>query len=136
MTSLKSLSDKKRLPAGNPKSALQKQRALLVFHLGGQAYGIGLHEVQEVVPMAQLSRPPSLPSVLAGFLNLAGTAVPVLRLDRLFELPEITPGRYTPLLILRNPDYRLALMVEKVSRIIHIAPDAILPVQESQSFND
>lgn len=108
----------------------------MVFHLGGQAYALPLAEIQEVVPMAGLSRPPGLPSVLAGFLNLGGTAVPVIRLSRLFELPEPTLGPYTPLIILRNPDYQVALLVEKVSDILSVPEEAILPVQESHSFND
>jgi purine-binding chemotaxis protein CheW len=107
-----------------------------VFQLGGQAYGIALREIQEIVPMAALSRPPGLPSVLAGFLNLGGTAVAVLRLDRLFDLPALTLGRYTPLLLLRNPDSRLALLAEKVSRIHYVAEETIMPVLENQSFND
>jgi len=74
--------------AGRPAGPL----SLLVFHLSGQAYGLPLAEVAEVVPMALLSRAPGLPPLLAGFLNLAGTAVPVLRTDRLFGLPDLTPG--------------------------------------------
>ena len=136
MMNLKRVSGKERVQAGKATATVHKQHALVVFHLGEQAYGIPLHEVQEIVPLAALSRPPGLPSVLAGFLNLAGTAVPVLRLDRLFELPALTPGRYTPLLLLRNPDYRLALMVDKVSRIVSVAAEAVMPVREKQSFND
>jgi len=108
----------------------------VVFHLGGQAYALPLREVQEILPLALLSRTPGLPSLLAGFLNLGGTAVPVLRLDQLFELPELTPGRYTPLVLLRAPDSPLALLVEKVSRIVSVAEEAILSVPENQSFND
>jgi purine-binding chemotaxis protein CheW len=118
------------------RGARPRQPALLVFHLAGQAYGIRLQEVREVVPMAQLSRPPGLPAVLAGFLNLAGTAIPVLRLGRLFGLPDQPPGLYTPLLVLRHPDSHLALMVDNVSRILAVAGDAVLPVPENHSFND
>src|SRR5581483_12384644 len=50
-----------------PRAA--RTRSLLVFHLGSQAYGLPLHEVQEVLTLAALSRPPGLPSLLAGFLN-------------------------------------------------------------------
>jgi purine-binding chemotaxis protein CheW len=113
-----------------------RHRRIVVFHLGGQAYGLPLREIQEIVPMAALSSPPGLPSVLAGFLNLAGTAIPVVRLDRLFEVPPLTPGRYTPLLILRNPDCRVALLVEKVRRILDVAEETVVPVGENQSFND
>jgi purine-binding chemotaxis protein CheW len=118
------------------RAAAEAPLALVVFHLGGQDYGLPLAEVAEVVPMALLSGPPGLPRVLAGFLNLAGTAVPVLRLDRLFGLPDLVPGLYTPLLVLRNPDGPLALMAEKVSRIVSVPVGAVLPVRANHTFND
>jgi purine-binding chemotaxis protein CheW len=136
MTTLQSRSEKELRFHDRPERKPRQQRPLLLFHLGSQAYALALHEVEEVVPLATLSRPPNLPSVLAGFLNLGGEAVPVLRLDRLFELPDLKTGKYTPLVLLRHPDYRLALLVEKVSRILSVADDAVLPIRENQSFND
>ena len=118
------------------KAGRKAQRSLVVFHLADQAYALPLTEVQEIVPMAKLSRPPGLPPVLAGFLNLEGTAVPVVRLDRLFQLPEQSLGLYTRLLILRHPDSQVALLAEKVSEILAVSPEAVLPVPESHSFND
>ena len=41
-----------------------------------------------------------MPAVLVGSLNLAGTAIPVLRLGQLFGLPDLPPSLYTPLVIL------------------------------------
>jgi len=137
MLSLKPVSRKeRRSEEAKAKPSVGGKRSLMVFHLARQAYAIPLAELQEIVPLALLSRPPGLPSVLAGFLNLGGTAVPVLRLDRLFDLPELTPGLYTPLMILRNPDQHVALMVETVSRIIAVPEESLLPVRESQTFND
>src|SRR4051812_6590060 len=83
-------------PALKDRPSIQVPRRLVVFHLAGQAYALELGAVQEIVLMAALSRPPGLPSMLEGFLNLAGTAIPVVRLDRLFRLPEQMPGMFTP----------------------------------------
>ena len=52
--------------------------------------------------MASLFRPPTIPSLLEGFLNLRGTAVPVLSLGRLFGLHERPLELHTPLVILRG----------------------------------
>jgi purine-binding chemotaxis protein CheW len=134
MTSSKSPVPRRATAKPGPRPALA--RAVVVFHIAGQAYGLPLADLREVVPMAELSRPPGLPLLLAGLLNLGGTAVPVLRLDRLFGLPEITPGLYTPLLLLRGGDPPLALLVERVSRIASLPPEAVLPVPAHQAFND
>jgi purine-binding chemotaxis protein CheW len=126
-----------------PRSAAEprvkaSRRALqfLELELARQLYGIPLREVQEVVLMAQLSGPPDLPAVIAGFLNLEGEAIPVLRLDRMLRLAERPAGMYTPLIVLRGLDGRLALMVERVNRIRAVAEEAVLPLPENHTFND
>jgi purine-binding chemotaxis protein CheW len=136
MTILPSPTTSKPRARPRARSAPRAQRPLLLFHLGGQAYGLPLEDVLEIVPLAELSRPPGLPALLAGFLNLGGKALPVLRLDRLFGLPELVPGLYTPLVILRSTSHPLALLVETVSRIVTISADAVVPVPAGESFND
>ena len=136
MTIMPTSATKKPTARAKARPGPSARRALVIFHLGGQAYGLPLEEVLEIVPLALLSRPPGLPAMMAGFLGLEGQAVPVLRLDRLFGLPELTPGLYTPLLILRSPGHPLALLVEKVSRITAVAADAVVPVPPGESFND
>lgn len=114
----------------------ESRRKLLVFDLAGQAYALPLEEIQEVLFMAMLSQPPGVPATVAGVLNLGGDAVPVLRLDRLFGLPEQAPGLYTPLLLLRHGDPRLALLVEAVRETLTVAGADILPIPADHSFND
>jgi purine-binding chemotaxis protein CheW len=86
--------------------------------------------------MAHLARPPGLPSSLAGILNLAGHAVPVLRLDRLLQLPEMLPGLYSMLILLKGTsDCRTAMLVDRVTEILSIPESALLPVGSKDSFN-
>lgn len=136
MTRLDIPSENQTLPARPVRKSWQGQRSLLVFLLSGQQYGIPLQDLREIVAIPQLSRYPGLPDILAGFLNLGGIAIPVLRLDRLFGVPDQVPGIYTPLIVLRHPDSHLALMVEKVSHIVSVSEDVIVPVPDHHSFND
>jgi purine-binding chemotaxis protein CheW len=110
----------------------------LVFRLPGHACAVSLILVQEVVPMAELSRPPGLPPVVEGFLNLGGSAVPVLRPDRLLGLPEVAVGLYTPLIVLRQGRGSLALLVETVEVIGPATERLPLPTgaEGGYSFND
>jgi purine-binding chemotaxis protein CheW len=113
-----------------------RRQALVVFHLGQQAYAVPIDDVREIVPMARLSRPVGAPPLLAGLLAIGGQAIPAIHLSRLLEVPDSRPGLYTPLLILRAADHLLALVVERVSRIATVAEEAILPVRDNHSFND
>jgi purine-binding chemotaxis protein CheW len=109
---------------------------LVVFHASGLDCAFPLQTVKEIVPMAMLSTPPGLVPCLAGFLNLRGTAIPILLLDRLFDLPEQRPGLYTPLIILRTSDSPTGVLVASVQRIISAASAAFLPLPERHIFRD
>jgi purine-binding chemotaxis protein CheW len=84
--------------------------------------------------MAQLARPPGLPSPLEGILNLGGTAVPVVRLDRLLQLPILDAGLYSMLIVLKGPG-GFALLVERTSEVISISSGELLKVDAEDSFN-
>jgi purine-binding chemotaxis protein CheW len=109
---------------------------LLVFHSSGLDCAFPLDTVREIVPMALLSSPPGMPCVLAGFLNLRGTAIPILRLDRLFSLPEQPPGLYTPLIILRGADRPLGVLVGAVRQIVSATRESFLPLPERHILHD
>ena len=124
--------------APRPAEDLPLRRAcsVLVFQLPGAVCALPLAAIREIVPMALLSRPPGLPSLLEGFLNRGGTAVPGVRLSRLFDLPELVPALYTPLLILRTSEDRIALLVERVRGIVAVSPDDIRAGHDGDTFND
>jgi purine-binding chemotaxis protein CheW len=86
--------------------------------------------------MVQLARPPALPLPLEGILNLGGRSVPVLRLDRLLQLPEQLLGLYSMLIVLKGiPGGRIALLVDRVSEVLAVPASALLPVGDDHSFN-
>ena len=114
----------------------EPQRVLLVFRVGGQTAALPLEDVQTITLMAQVARPPGLPTHLEGLLNLAGKAVPVLRLDRLFQLPVQDPALYSVLIILKNAaEGAIALLADRVSDILQVPQSALLPAGKDNSFN-
>jgi purine-binding chemotaxis protein CheW len=115
---------------------LESQRVLLTFHLADTVAAFPLENVEIVAPMAQLSRPPGLPSPLEGILNLAGKAVPVLRLGWLLHLPVREPGLYSMLIVLKGlPDAKLALLVDRVIEVLSIPESDVLPAARNESFH-
>ena len=106
-----------------------------VFQVSGETYAMALADVREVLPWVQLSRPPGMPSLLAGFLNLGGQAVAVLRLDALFGLPEMTPELFSPIILLREGDPPLALLARKLAGIATARSGDVSPIPTEASFN-
>lgn len=84
--------------------------------------------------MCTLWRAPGQTSLIEGFLNLRGTAVPVLRMNRLFDLDAAAPGLHSPLVVLRGRPFPTALLVDRVIDVTR-APE-LAPVGENVCFND
>jgi purine-binding chemotaxis protein CheW len=108
---------------------------LLIFHSAGRVFALPISAVRELLPMALLASPPGLPAVLAGFLNLRGVAVPIVRLDRLFGLPECNPGLYSALIILQA-EVATGLLVDGIQEVASPDDLSYLPLLKTQLFND
>ncbi len=108
-------------------------KTLVVFRLGAELCAMPVSAVAEVLHMAETARPPGLPRILEGFLDLRGTAVAVLRPDRLFNLPEIRLALYTPALVLRGARPPMAVLVDAVVGVLPASD--IVPIEEDRTFN-
>jgi chemotaxis signal transduction protein len=86
--------------------------------------------------MATLSTPPGLPSGLAGFLDLRGAAIPIVRLDLLFDLPEQQPGIHTPMIVLRGVRGPVGVLVESVLAIVPVPETRLLDLPGNSTFRD
>jgi len=115
-------------------SSASAQRNLVTFRAAGRSCALPLEAVQEVVPLAALSRPPGLPWIIEGLLNLDGSAVPVLRFDRLLGLPEQDPGLHSQLVVLRA-ERPIALLVESAGEVLPATDEMLMPVRATETFN-
>ena len=107
---------------------------LVIFHSSGRGCAFPLEAVREIVPMARLSTPPGLPSALAGFLNLRGMAIPIVRLDRLFDLPEQKPGLHTPMIVLRGVLAPIGILANSVRGVVRAPPGGLLEIPRDGTF--
>jgi len=112
------------------------RRDLLVFDISGKFCALPVEDLLEIIPMASLSRPPSMPTIMEGFLNLRGTAVPVISLSRMFRLQERPLELYTPIIVVRGRDYPLAFLVDHVTQILPLSFEDAVALQKDHSFND
>lgn len=111
---------------------------VITFRLCGQSFGLPVGTVREVVPIAWLDRPPHMPSMVQGVLNLGGQAVPVLRLDKLLGLQDATYGLDASILIMRDDQTTgrpLGLLVEHVDGVRSPDDFTTLGFADRQSFN-
>ena len=110
--------------------------AVEVFHLGDQVFGISADHVAEVVPNAWLARPPALPALVAGILDLGGQPVVVLRGDRLLGFPDQTFGLDASIMVMKADarPTRIGLMTGRVSGVRPLSACRALDVAPETSF--
>ena len=107
---------------------------LLIFQVSRLNCAFPLEAVREIVPMAALSSPPGMPSGLVGFLDLRGTAIPIARLDRLFDIPEQLPGLHTPIIVLRGAIGSIGVLVDYVRCIVPVSASQLLEIPEERTL--
>lgn len=106
----------------------------VVVRCAGASAALPAAAVAEVLPIARLSRPVGAPKVLAGFLNLAGQALPVVDLATVFgAAPPDDQDLYRHIVRLNPVEGRsLALLVERVVDAA-AAVDGVAPLAPDQS---
>lgn len=116
-----------------PPAVQTQGTPLVVFRLDGHRYGLDLERVERVLPQVALAPFPKAPPIVSGVFDLHGGLVPVVNVRRRFGLPERTPGVADQLLIVRSARRQLALAVDAVEPVIHVAageltsPEAVVP---------
>ncbi len=111
---------------------------VVTFLLGGQAFGLPVGTVREVVPNAWLDQPPHMPTVVEGILNLGGRAVPVLRLDRLLGVDDCRFGIDASILVMRDDGPGapvLGLLVDHVDGVRSADYFTTMDFPDRRSFN-
>lgn len=107
---------------------------LVIFNVSGCTLALPADAVAEIVPEPALSVPPAMPPVLAGLFRLRGRVVPVVRPDRLLDLPAPAPGPFRALLVLHSAHGPWALLVERVAAVVRCGDVAAAP--SGLSLND
>jgi purine-binding chemotaxis protein CheW len=124
--------DARPAPAG-------REAYYLIFALAGLRCALPRAAVRELLPLPRLSRPPSMPATLAGFVNLGGEALPVLALRHLLGLTRVAPVEplYRHIVVVEDtlPGSRAGLLVDRVLDLSPMPAGASSPVPPEDSLN-
>jgi purine-binding chemotaxis protein CheW len=116
--------------AGTPSAA--RPGKYLTFVLGGEAYGIGIMQVREIIRPTAITPVPQMPPHFQGVINLRGKIIPVLDLRAKFGLP-VAPGNDRSCIMVvqvKTAEVPLALtglLVDTVDEVINLSARDIAP---------
>ena len=113
--------------AATAESAAQ----FLTFTLGEEVFAMDIRTVREIIQYGPMTTVPLMPGFVRGVINLRGSVVPVIDLQARFGRPPADVGKKTCIVIFDTVRDRerieLGLLVDAVSEVIDIAPEAIEP---------
>ncbi len=106
---------------------MAKHLQLVVFNMAKEQYGVGIGSVHEIVKVPDITEVPDAPAYLVGVINLRGKIVPVVDLRKRLNLVSAERTKSSRVLITENGGKLLGLLVDAVSEVLKVQPEAVEP---------
>ncbi len=118
-------------PVPPPVTVTDALAQFLTFHLGEGVFAIDISCVREIIQVCPMTEVPLMPAFVRGVINLRGAIVPVIDLQARFGRSPAAIGKKTCIVIYdcstANERVSLGLLVDSVSEVLDLAPEAIEP---------
>lgn len=102
----------------------------LTYRLGAEEYGVDIQKVQEIRSCETPTRIPGAPSYVRGVVNLRGVIVPIIDLRMKLGCEKAEYNPFTVVIVLAVHKRVVGCVVDAVSDVLDLAPDAIKPPPE------
>ncbi len=103
------------------------EEQVVVLELAGEAYGVEISRVQEIIRMQPITRIPNGPRFVEGVTNLRGRVIPVLDLRQRFALAVSKQTRRSRIVVGELGEHTVGLIVDGVSEVLRVPADAVEP---------
>lgn len=108
--------------------------AYIIFSLDGRRFAAALPDIREVVLIAELSKGLGPSETIAGFLNMSGDAIPVVKLGPVLGLQAEEASLYSHILLLRERFANIGFLTQGVQKMIRIPQSDIKPLVTDKEF--
>ncbi|MBO8138427.1 MAG: chemotaxis protein CheW [Desulfotomaculum sp.] len=107
--------------------AVVGEEQLVVFQLGDQKYALPIQETQEIIRMTEVTRIPNASYYLEGIINLRGTILPVINLNRRLGLPEKEADEETRIVVVEHNEQKVGMIVDSVLEVGRYSDSEVEP---------
>ncbi|VAW78581.1 Positive regulator of CheA protein activity (CheW) [hydrothermal vent metagenome] len=108
-----------------------EMRQCLTFMLSGKVYGLDILNIKEIIEYGELTEVPMTPDFISGVINLRGSVVPVIDLNKRFLGKAIECSKRTSIIILEVNSADLVIeigvTVDIVNEVLDIHSSEIEP---------
>lgn len=107
-----------------------KKNQVVRFMIGKECFGIDIGNIQEIVPVPDITKVPDTPDFLEGVINLRGKIVSVIDLRKRLKLVIDYRNKKNRILVTEINRIIVGLIVDEVSEVLRLNPDSIEPPPE------
>jgi purine-binding chemotaxis protein CheW len=111
-------------------------REYLTFRLDQEEYGIDILKVQEIRGYEPPTRVANAPNFIKGVVNLRGTIVPIVDMRLKFNCSKAEYDSFTVVIILNLRSRIVGIVVDSVSDVMELPPEALKAAPEIDSAID
>jgi purine-binding chemotaxis protein CheW len=111
-------------------TATGEQIELISFHIGEQEFCVDIMSVREIRGWAPATPLPQTPAYMRGVINLRGAVLPIMDLAQRLGLPATEPSARSVIIVIKEGERLIGLLVDAVSDILTINPAMIQPTPD------
>lgn len=102
----------------------------LTFLVDQDQYGVEIKHVTEIIGIQLITEMPQMPDYIRGVINLRGRIIPVMDVRIRFGKPIHEYNDRTCIIVLELHELSIGLIVDRVSEVMSIMPEQIVPPPE------
>lgn len=110
---------------------ITETRQYLSFKLDQEEFALDISKVKEVLDFSKITKVPQTPDFMMGVINLRGTVVPVVDLNKKFEIKDTQKTSDTRIIIgevtIDGNEIVLGVLADSVHEVVDIEPENIEP---------
>ena len=106
---------------------------VVIFNLNGQLFGAEASQVFQIIRYQEPTKIPRMPKFIEGIINYRGSVLPVISLNKRFELGDIKIGKKTKIIVSNIEEKLAGFVVNDVAEIARFTDEDIEPAPVSVS---
>ena len=107
------------------KDEAAAERQLVVFSLAGEAYGVDIEAVREIIRMEEITQVPNAPEFVEGVINLRGMVCPVLDLRKRLGVDVSETTNESRIVVVEIDGEQVGLIVDEVTEVLRIGSESV-----------
>lgn len=100
---------------------------LVSFTLNSEEFAIDIMKVREIIRIPDITRVPNAPDVVDGVINLRGIIIPVVSIQRVFNLPMSEDTELSRIIVVQEGNEVVGIKVDSVSEVMNLDSASIEP---------